>query len=179
MTTSSAKKVTDDKKEMTLDVLAERDVTELDFLYRRGTMPKSYQALDGKPKGRMLAVRLFDKGPLLSGIKRFAENDRFPWDGKSFDSITEKEGKGINRVHVLGQHNLFPFKTRTEPSAIDGKECIMLDYDLPENPWAIRKIRDELREVSPGLFLGPAMWKDNKGGAALILWFAIDNTAAF
>ena len=35
-------------------------------------------------------------------------------------------------------------------------------------------IRDEIREVSDGLFMGPAMWKDGKGGATLVLWFAVD-----
>jgi len=176
MASTSSKKETEMKEDLSLDILAEKNVAELDDIYRHGTMPKKYSALDGTPKGRMLAVRLVDKGPLFSGIKRFAENDRFPWDGKSFHSVTDTEGTGINRVHVLGQHNLFPFQTRTESSVIDGKDCIYLDYDLPENPWAIRKVRDELREVSPGLFLGPAMWKDNKGGATFLLWFALDNT---
>ena len=48
-----------------------------------------------------------------------------------------------------------------------------LDYDLADNPWAIRQIHDEVREVSPGLFLGPAMWK-TEGAPAFVLWFALD-----
>jgi hypothetical protein len=33
-------------------------------------------------------------------------------------------------------------------------------------------IRDELREVAPGLFLGPAMLDRGKGKPTLILFFA-------
>ena len=38
----------------------------------------------------------------------------------------------------------------------------------------LRSARDEVREVSPGLFLGPAMWKGARG-KALVLWFALDS----
>lgn len=37
----------------------------------------------------------------------------------------------------------------------------------------IRKIHDEVREVSPGVFLGPAMWKSGQE-RTLVLWFALD-----
>ena len=40
----------------------------------------------------------------------------------------------------------------------------------------IRQIHDEIREVSPGLFLGPAMWK-TKAAPAFVLWFALDTRA--
>ena len=48
-----------------------------------------------------------------------------------------------------------------------------LDYDLADNPALIRAIHDEVREVAPGLFLGPAMWKSARG-PTLVLWFALD-----
>jgi hypothetical protein len=35
-------------------------------------------------------------------------------------------------------------------------------------------IRDELREVAPGLFLGPAMLDTGKGDPRLVLFFACD-----
>lgn len=59
------------------------------------------------------------------------------------------------------------------PDSMDGAPCVVLDYDKPENPWLIRKIHDELREVSPGLFLGPAMAKTVRG-PKLLLYFACD-----
>jgi hypothetical protein len=45
-----------------------------------------------------------------------------------------------------------------------------------ENPFFIRRIRDELREVAPRLFLGPAM-ADVGDKPKLILYFACDLSA--
>lgn len=123
----------------------------------------------------MLAVRGIDVTPLAFPMRTVAGASLFPWGGKSFNASSAKKGTGINRLKLgMLKRDCFPFKTVEDVSAIDGNACIYLDYDLPENPWFIRKIRDELREVSPGLFLGPAMWKEDTGGAILVLWFAID-----
>jgi hypothetical protein len=43
------------------------------------------------------------------------------------------------------------------------------------NPGYIRKIHDEIREVSPGIFVGPAMWKSG-AKKTLVLWFGLDAT---
>ena len=173
MTSATATQLTD--LALTLDTLSEMSVEQLDKLYQNATLPRSMKALDGTPKGRMLAVRGTDKTPLSGAIRSVSKVGVFPWHGKSFKATSSKQGSGINRINLtLMQKQWFPFNTVILPSVIDGKDCIYLDYDLPENPWCIRKIRDELRAVSPGLFLGPAMWKDNKEGAALLLWFAID-----
>lgn len=163
--------------QLTLDDLSDMNVEELDSLYRQGSMPSSFKALDGTPKGRMLAVRGIDKTPSFAPLSFISKASVFPWDGKSFNAINDTRGNGINRINLtVLKQNWFPFNTVMQPSVIDGKDCIYLDYDLPENPWFIRKIRDELREVSPGLFLGPAMWKTGSDSASLVLWFAIDTT---
>jgi hypothetical protein len=160
---------------LTLNDLSERSVSELSELYQQASMSATMNKLDGHPKGRMLAIKGADSAPVARVIRMISKASLFPWGGKSFKSTNKKEGSGINRINLtLFQQNWFPFKTVVEPSAIDGKQCIYLDYDLAGNPWFIRRIRDELREVSAGLFLGPAMWKKKKGGATLLLWFAID-----
>jgi hypothetical protein len=157
----------------TLDSLADLDVEALGLLYAGGAAPTSVAALDGHPRGRMLAVRALDTGAVAGALRSFAGAAFFPWGGKSFAATGAASGTGVNRVHLLGRHQLFPFETRIEPSRVDGRPCIVLDYDLPDNPWAIRQIHDEVREVSPGLFLGPAMWK-TKDAPAFVLWFALD-----
>jgi hypothetical protein len=157
----------------TLASLADLDVEALGRVYDGGTVPASLQALDGHPRGRMLAVRTLDAGVAARGLRSFSGASAFPWGGKSFSADRASSGKGVNRVHLLGRHQLFPFETRFAPSRIDGRPCILLDYDLPDNPSLIRKIHDEVREVSPGLFLGPAMWK-TAAEPAFVLWFALD-----
>ena len=117
--------------------------------------------------------------PRLTRVVPFlalAASHAFVWDGKSFASDDDASGSGINRVKVsgvLGRQRLFPFATHIGPSAIDGQKAIILNYDLPENPGYIQKIHDEVREVSPGLYLGPAMWK-GQSSKTTVLWFALD-----
>jgi len=154
----------------TLDDLARSTAVELGAVYATGTVPELAD-LEGSPRGRMLAFAgPLGRGRAFEALRRFARARYFPWDGKSFASRSDGHGSGVNRVRWLG--DLFRFDTRVAPSRLDGRPCVVLDYDLPDNPWFIRKIHDELRRVGPRLFLGPAMWKARRG-ERLVLYFAI------
>ena len=155
-----------------LDSLSRLDVDELGRLYARGTALAGVDGLEGHPRGRMLAVAALDHGVPGALVRRFASAGLFPWGGKSFVG-KGASGTGLNRIHFGGRHQLFPFLTRIQPSAVDGAPCIALDYDLRDNPGFIRAIHDEVREIQPGLFLGPAMWKAARG-PRFLLWFALD-----
>ena len=158
----------------TLASLAALDTDALAALYASAESPTSVTPLLGQPRGRMLAVRGLDRGPLSRWIGRLSASSFFPWGGKSF-SGTGVTGMGINRVLLggAGRHNLFPFATSIGASALDGRDAIVLDYDRPENPGLIRAIHDEVRAIEPGLYLGPAMWK-GRAQKTLVLWFALD-----
>ncbi|HEY6035310.1 MAG TPA: hypothetical protein VIV58_13650 [Kofleriaceae bacterium] len=163
----------------TLDALAQRTHAELDALYRAAAVSTSMHAADGALTGRMLAVKGLP-GTLATPLRRWAASSSFVWEGKSFEASSDSHGMGFNRVNgagVLGRQNLFPFATSFGPSAIDGKPTLILDYDLAVNPGYIRHVHDEIREVSPGVFLGPAMWKRG-ADKLMILWFALDATRA-
>lgn len=154
----------------TVEGMARQTVEELGALYERGTAPR-LKDLDGTPRGRMLTwVGPLGHGGVQRAVRRFARSSVFPWGGKSFRSSGETHGRGINRVRALG--DAFPFETRFGPSVIDGRPCLILDYDLAQNPWLIRQIHDELRQVGPGVYLGPAMWK-MRPSPKLVLYFAI------
>jgi len=159
-----------------LDKLASRTFDELEQMYRAAPEPTSLRGVDGKPRGRMLAVLAVSKGLVGEGLRRFAASRSFVWDGKTFASESDTLGKGHNRVQLpglLGRQGLFPFETRIDASSVDGRKAIILDYDLSANPPYIRAIHDEIREVAPGLYLGPAMVKTARGPAT-VLWFALD-----
>ena len=163
----------------TLDGLAARSLEQLDALYRAATAPKSMHAADGELIGRMLTVRGVP-GAIANPLRRWAAAPSFLWAGKTFQASSDTHGVGHNRVNgakVLGRQNLFPFETLFGASAIDGKPTLILDYDLAVNPGYIRHVHDEIRELSPGIFLGPAMWKSGTD-KALVLWFALDATQA-
>ncbi len=162
----------------TLDTLADLTSPELEAMYRAATVSTTMHAADGALVGRMLAVRGLP-APIASPIRRWAASSSFLWEGKTFEATTDTHGVGHNRVFgggVLGRQNLFPFDTSFGPSAIDGKATLVLDYDLAVNPSYIRHVHDEIREVSPGMFMGPAMWKSG-AQKTLLLWFALDATA--
>jgi hypothetical protein len=161
---------------LTLDDLARKTFDELAALYRGATAPASMHAADGALRGRMLAVKGVERSPIAGWLRRFAGSRSFVWGGKTFAARDDHHGDGHNRValgSVLGRQNLFPFTTRFDRSAIDSGRTIVLDYDLDVNPPYIRRIHDEIRELQPGLFLGPAMWKTAKAPVT-VLWFALD-----
>ena len=165
----------------TLDSLSRRTSDELEALYRISTVSSSMHAADGELQGRMLVVRGLP-GLLAKPLRRWAASRAFLWEGKTFRASSDTRGVGHNRVFVktvLGRQNLFPFDTLFGASAVDGKPTLILDYDLAVNPGYIRHVHDEIREVAPGLFMGPAMWKRGSSGAsadkALALWFALDS----
>jgi hypothetical protein len=158
----------------TLDLAALRRMsfTELDVLYRSGTKPSSIAELNGDAIGAMLAWRSPASGPLAWLLRSWASSSLFPWEGKSFKSHSDEEGEGINRVNMFGKRRWFPCKTRFEPSFLDGKPAFRLDYSGPPNPPFIRSIVDEVREVAPRLYLGPAALLVS-GKPRPILYFAV------
>ncbi len=156
-----------------LDDLARLTPKRAEELYRRSGMPQRLDELDGDLTGRMLAVRGL-VGPLQRALAGLARSAGFPWGGKSFSAIDATTGTGINRVNLGGRHRLFPFKTRFGASVVDGGPAVVLDYDLADNPGFIRAIHDEVREVSPGLYFGPACWKGAGGKTTTVLWFGLD-----
>jgi hypothetical protein len=145
---------------------------ELDTLYRSAKRPVSLADLNGDSIGGMLAWRKPATGPVASWLKSFGGSSSFPWEGKSFQARDDNEGEGINRVTLFGKRRWFPFKTRFGPSFLDGKPSFILDYSGPANPPFIRSIVDEVREVAPGLYLGPAALLV-KGKPKPILFFAV------
>ena len=145
---------------------------ELDMLYRSSPRPATIADLDGDAKGAMLAWRSPRNGPLASLLRSFGSSTAFPWEGKSFYSEGSTSGRGINRINLLGKRRWFPFRTRFGPSFLDGKPTFVLDYSGPGNPPFIRQIVDEVREVAPRLYMGPAALNVS-GRPRLILFFAV------
>ena len=128
--------------------------------------------MDGPLVGRMLAITVLP-GWMFAFLRWFAGWRRFPWRGKTFKAGDGGRGEGINRV--FGDENprrWFRFDTFVAPSRAGAFDAVQLDYDNPGNPGFIRAIKDEVREVAPGLYLGLAylMWR---GRPRLMLYFGL------
>ena len=160
-------------KALDLTTLRRMSFKELDALYRAGKRPFGLSDLDGDAIGAMLAWRTPATGPLAWLLRSFGASTAFPWDGKTFQSQTSETGEGINRVFGDRKPSRwFRFATRIEPSRAGAFDAFQLDYDNPGNPFFIRAIKDEIRRVAPGLYLGQAYLLTKKR-ARLVLYFGL------
>lgn len=158
---------------LSIDDLRQMSFTELDQIYRNATRPATLADLNGPALGAMLAWRSPASGPIASLLRSCAESALFPWKGKTFAAESNEGGEGINRIDFkFTRTEWFRFGTRFDASFLDGQPTFVLDYSRPGNPPLIKDIVDEVREVAPGLYLGPAALKVN-GKPRPILFFSV------
>src|SRR4051812_777311 len=80
----------------------------------------------------------------------------FAWQGKTFDAA---HGVLRNRISVFGL-NAIVAEVYKGPSWLDQKECIVLDYS--KTSTVAQWIRDEIRQIAPGLYLGKVYWEKSR-----------------
>lgn len=76
----------------------------------------------------------------------------FAWKGKVFDA---KYGFLRNEVLAFGVKAIVA-KVYQGASWLDGKDCIVLDYS--ETSVLASHVRDEIRQIEPGFYLGKVYW---------------------
>jgi hypothetical protein len=89
--------------------------------------------------------------------------NHFAWQGKVFES---QKGVLRNLILPLGLRAIIARIYRA-PSWLDGKECIVLDYS--ETSLIAHWIRDEIRNIAPGIYLGKVYWDKKR-----LIDFALD-----
>jgi len=80
----------------------------------------------------------------------------FGWQGKVFNA---EKGLLKNRVSAFGIEAIVA-KVYKGPSWMDGKECVVLDYS--ETSLLAHWIRDEIRQIGPGFYLGKVYWDKDR-----------------
>lgn len=80
----------------------------------------------------------------------------FGWQGKTFDAA---HGTLTNRILAFGL-NAIVAQVYKSTSWFDQKECIVLDYS--KTSLLAKHIRDEIRQIGPGAYLGLVYWDDKK-----------------
>jgi hypothetical protein len=154
----------------TLDDLAALGPDELMDLYLTARTP-TLEELDGKMSGRMLAVPRAQRPHVKAWLDKFSRSPLFPWQGKTFSHETADHGHGVNRL--LGERvTWFRFHTFVGKSHAGDFDAVHLDYSHDGNPPVVRKVKDEVREVAPGLYLGLA-YLSMKDGEHLGCYFGI------
>ena len=127
-----------------VDQLLTMSQEQLDDLFKKSPAGK---IPDGEGDGTAIVAPGTKFSPIVA---RFISH--FAWQGKVFDA---KNGVLKNRILPFGLNAIIA-KVYKGPSWLDGKECIVLDYS--ETSTIAQWIRDEIREIQPGLYLGKVYW---------------------
>lgn len=125
---------------ITADEISKMTPEQVDQLFRGGQVG---QIPDGKADG----TAIFRPGAFIEPIL----NKLVQW--------VAWQGKVVNaRDHML-ENRILPLGTRAIEAEVyrgkswfDGQECIVLDYS--KRSLVARFVRDEIRRVAPGLYLG-------------------------
>ena len=123
------------------------------------------------PTGEGEGTAIIAPGSAVSDtIARFVH--LFSWKGKVFtpDPIDPQRATLKNRLLLLGTKAIIA-QVYKSASWLDGKECIVLDYS--QTSIVAQWIRDEIREVSPGVYLGVVYWGKEKEHSHKLIHFAL------
>jgi hypothetical protein len=121
--------------------MSQQQLDELFSAHDAGLIP------DGEAKGTAIIA---PGTPISESIAAYI--NIFAWQGKVFDA---KAGLLRNRILALGLDAIIA-RVFKGPSLLDNKECIVLDYS--ETSLVASHIRDEIRQIEPGFYLGKVYW---------------------
>lgn len=137
----------------------DKSCEELDQIYR------NCPTAGAIPIGETRGTAIIAGSPFAKIFAAFAR--LFAWQGKVFDIYSQAGDAGILLNKVTAFRISFVIaKVYRDASWMDGKETIVIDYSRTSLIFA--KIRDEIREVQPGVYLGKVWW-----GKTRILDFAL------
>jgi hypothetical protein len=138
--------------------------TQLDDIFRAATPGEL-------PVGEGDGTAIIAPGSAISDdIARFIHI--FSWKGKVFerDTVNPEHGWLKNRLLLLG-HKAIIAQVYKGESWLDGKQCIVLDYS--HTSIVAQWIRDEIRLVSPGVYLGLVYWGKEQAASHRLIHFAL------
>ena len=162
----------------------------LNQLFRDGTVPEPTP--HGRYAGKFIAI---DIAPGLTQLFQTLFSVWMPWLGKTFDparhsgdNILTKASYPLARYFnpfyrgfvpdKPGSYRAFAFRTYVGPGLFDGDRSVLkLDYNLKENPpLTVRRVLDELVQLSDDLYLGKAhlhWWWRRAGGWQTVAYFTL------
>jgi len=122
---------------------------ELDELFKTGSVG---ELPEGDADGKVLVGSKHEE--VSDTVAWVAE--QLVWKGKVFD---RERGELRNKILPFGLKAVRA-KVYKDTSWFDGNETIVLDYS--KTSVLAQRVRDEIREVAPGLFLGLVYWEKKK-----------------
>jgi len=146
---------------LSLDYLVHMSRCDLERLYRQappGTVAEGYA------RGRAI------RWPGTTLTAPMSRATRLLWRGKIFHN---SEGRLVNQWCC----GIRAITARVDygPSWLDGQPSIIMDYSQTSHVWS--NVRDEIREVAPGLFLG-IMYHRKCPEPKFVMYFALETVPA-
>ena len=117
---------------------------QLDDLFRAS---RAGEIPNGPAKGTAIIAPGTKYSPAIAEMV-----SHFGWQGKVFDA---QKGLLKNRILISGIEAIVA-RVYKGPSWLDQQECIVLDYS--ETSLVAHWIRDEIRLIGPGFYLGKVYW---------------------
>jgi hypothetical protein len=131
-----------------IDDLLRLSKAELDDLFKRlepGPLP------EGNSQGAAIVWPGTRGAGVLCWFAR-----RFAWQGKVFTKFPGGNGATlVNKITPFGIHAIVA-RVYFDGSWMDAKPCIHIDYS--KTSLLARKVRDEIRQIAPGFYLGKVWW---------------------
>jgi hypothetical protein len=141
--------------ELTVDELSKMTPAEVDAAFRSGEVAQI-------PEGEARGTAIFRPGTSIQLRLEPVVRELF-WQGKLFNARTKTLK---NRILPLGIAAISADVYR-QGSWFDGEPCIVLDYS--KRSLLARYIRDEIRRVAPGTYLGLVYW-----GRTRLMYFTLE-----
>lgn len=137
--------------------LLELSISQLDELYMGASTPKNSD-LDGSATCLWLAGPLsgFLPAPINKLRTAIAASAFFPWKGMELETSFDSGAMTGTNVLFSKESGLraFNFEVSTGTTAFDDEECMVFDYNVGGNFPLFKVLRDEVRKLKDGLFLG-------------------------
>ena len=108
---------------------------------------------EGSPKQDAFVKGTFPSPLPVGLLKGTVDGLQVSWKGKKLNAYHQT---GINIfVGETGEEERYPFKTYQAKGLRDPDlDVFRIDYDLPGNPFWLRRITDEIVQVEKGTYLG-------------------------
>ena len=115
----------------------------------------------GRGRGTALILTTTPFSRFLAGFARLGA-----WRGKEFVD------DGSSLRNVVSPFGVLAIKAAVYlgPSWVDERPCVVLDYS--QTSFVARPIRDEIREIAPGIYLGMVFFWKRKRPVRFALTFA-------
>ncbi len=170
----------------------QRGLASLNTLFREGEPPNP--PLDGRTTGQVVAV---DIAPIVTPLTAGLLARWMPWQGKTFNAANSTGDNIFLRSSMPVARVLFPFyrdyiddgaqtfraftfRTYIAAGQQDpDRQVFKIDYDSPANPpFTIRRILDELVQITDNYYLGKAHVRWWWGTWQLVVYFALQKTSS-